>query len=29
VYNERSEWLPDFLVCRPEFREPVLDALWR
>src|SRR5688572_1379057 len=29
VYNERSEWLPDFLVCRQELRQPVLDALWR
>ncbi|HZB39474.1 MAG TPA: 3'(2'),5'-bisphosphate nucleotidase CysQ [Ilumatobacter sp.] len=29
VYNERSEWLPDFLVCRPELSQPVLDALWR
>ena len=19
VYNERDEWLPDFLVCRKEF----------
>jgi 3'(2'), 5'-bisphosphate nucleotidase len=28
VYNERSEWLPDFLICRPELRQPVLDALW-
>jgi 3'(2'), 5'-bisphosphate nucleotidase len=29
VYNERSEWLPDFLICRQELRDPVLDALWR
>jgi len=29
VYNERSEWLPDFLVCRLELRDLVLDALWR
>lgn len=28
VYNERDTWLPDFIVCRPEFKEPVLDALW-
>ena len=28
VYNERDAWLPDFMVCRPEFAEPVLDALW-
>jgi 3'(2'), 5'-bisphosphate nucleotidase len=29
VYNGRDPWLPDFLVCRPEWAEPVLDALWR
>ncbi len=28
VYNERSAWLPDFLVCRPELADAVLDALW-
>jgi 3'(2'), 5'-bisphosphate nucleotidase len=28
VYNERSAWLPDFLVCRKELARPVLDALW-
>jgi 3'(2'), 5'-bisphosphate nucleotidase len=28
VYNERSAWLPDLLVCRPELAEPVLSALW-
>jgi 3'(2'), 5'-bisphosphate nucleotidase len=28
VYNERDPWLPDFLICRPEFAGPVLDALW-
>jgi len=28
VYNARDPWLPDFLVCRKEFAEPVLDALW-
>ncbi len=28
VYNESDPWLPDLLVCRPEYREPVLDALW-
>ena len=27
-YNARDAWLPDFVVCRPEFAEPVLDALW-
>jgi 3'(2'), 5'-bisphosphate nucleotidase len=28
VYNERDPWLPDFIVCRPELAQPVLDALW-
>jgi 3'(2'), 5'-bisphosphate nucleotidase len=28
VYNGRDPWLPDFLVCRPEWSEPVLTALW-
>jgi 3'(2'), 5'-bisphosphate nucleotidase len=28
VYNGRDAWLPDFIVCRPELAEPVLDALW-
>jgi 3'(2'), 5'-bisphosphate nucleotidase len=28
VYNDRDPWLPDFIVCRPEFAEPVLKALW-
>jgi 3'(2'), 5'-bisphosphate nucleotidase len=28
VYNRRDAWLPDFLVCRPEYAERVLDALW-
>lgn len=28
VYNERDPWLPDFIVCRPEYAGPVLDALW-
>jgi 3'(2'), 5'-bisphosphate nucleotidase len=28
VYNRRDPWLPDFLVCRPELAEPVLQALW-
>jgi 3'(2'), 5'-bisphosphate nucleotidase len=27
-YNEADPWLPDFLVCRPELAEPVLDAMW-
>ena len=29
VYNARDEWLPDFLVCRKELAQPVLDALWK
>ncbi len=28
VYNERSPWLPDLIICRQEFATPVLDALW-
>jgi 3'(2'), 5'-bisphosphate nucleotidase len=28
VYNHRDPWLPDLLVCRPEYAAPVLDALW-
>jgi 3'(2'), 5'-bisphosphate nucleotidase len=28
VYNERDPWLPDFIVCRPEFADPVMHALW-
>lgn len=28
VYNERDPWLPDFIVCRPELGERVLDAIW-
>ena len=28
VYNERDPWLPDFIVCRPELAEPVLEAIW-
>lgn len=27
VYNQRDPWLPDFVICRPELAEPVLDAL--
>ncbi|MCO5329477.1 MAG: 3'(2'),5'-bisphosphate nucleotidase CysQ [Ilumatobacteraceae bacterium] len=27
VYNERDPWLPDFVICRPELADPVLDAL--
>ena len=28
VYNDRDPWLPDFMICRPELAEPVLDAIW-
>ena len=28
VYNERDPWLPDFMICRPEFADAVLDAIW-
>jgi 3'(2'), 5'-bisphosphate nucleotidase len=28
VYNRRDPWLPDMIVCRPEWSGPVLDALW-
>jgi len=28
VYNDPDPWLPDLLICRPEFAEPVLRALW-
>ena len=27
VYNERDPWLPDFLICRKEYAEPVLEAI--
>jgi 3'(2'), 5'-bisphosphate nucleotidase len=28
VYNERDPWLPDVLICRQEYADPILDALW-
>ena len=28
VYNGPDAWLPDFIVCRPEVADDVLDALW-
>ena len=28
VYNQRETWLPDLIICRPEFVEPVMKALW-
>ena len=29
VYNESDPWLPDFIVCRREVADQVLDALWK
>jgi 3'(2'), 5'-bisphosphate nucleotidase len=28
VYNARDPWLPDFIMCRPELAQPVLDSIW-
>src|SRR5690606_20624454 len=28
-YNQRDTWLPDLLICRPEWAEPVLAAVAR
>jgi 3'(2'), 5'-bisphosphate nucleotidase len=28
VYNDPDPWLPDLLICRTEFAEPALQALW-
>ena len=28
VYNERDPWLPDFLICRQELADDILEALW-
>ncbi|MGA1362039.1 MAG: 3'(2'),5'-bisphosphate nucleotidase CysQ, partial [Ilumatobacteraceae bacterium] len=28
VYNGPDAWLPDFIVCRAEIADDVLDALW-
>ena len=27
VFNDRDPWLPDLLICRPEYAEPALQAL--
>jgi 3'(2'), 5'-bisphosphate nucleotidase len=27
-YNDRSAWMPDLLICRPELADKVLQALW-
>jgi 3'(2'), 5'-bisphosphate nucleotidase len=29
VYNEYDAWLPDFIVCRKELADDVLNALWK
>jgi 3'(2'), 5'-bisphosphate nucleotidase len=28
VYNHRDPWLPDLLICRPEYVDDILAALW-
>ncbi len=28
VFNARDPWLPDLLICRREYADPVLHALW-
>jgi 3'(2'), 5'-bisphosphate nucleotidase len=28
VFNDRDPWLPDLLICRPEYADDVLRALW-
>ncbi|MEP7112319.1 MAG: inositol monophosphatase family protein [Ilumatobacteraceae bacterium] len=27
IFNDRDPWLPDLLICRPEFAEPTLRAI--
>lgn len=27
IYNDADPWLPDFVICRPELAEPILDAV--
>jgi 3'(2'), 5'-bisphosphate nucleotidase len=29
IYNHRDPWLPDFVICRPEYADPVLASLRR
>ena len=29
VYNGYDAWLPDFIVCRKELADDVLNALWK
>jgi 3'(2'), 5'-bisphosphate nucleotidase len=28
VYNQRDPWLPDLLICRPEYVDEIMAALW-
>ena len=28
IYNEPDTWLPDFFVCRPEYVDDILHAMW-
>jgi 3'(2'), 5'-bisphosphate nucleotidase len=28
VYNQRDPWLPDVLICRPEYTDQILATLW-
>ena len=28
IYNAADTWLPDFFVCRPEFTDDILEAIW-
>ncbi|MFN5839707.1 MAG: inositol monophosphatase family protein, partial [Acidimicrobiaceae bacterium] len=27
-YNDADTWLPDFIVCRPEYADEVLHSIW-
>jgi 3'(2'), 5'-bisphosphate nucleotidase len=27
-YNTPDTWLPDFFVCRPEYTDAILHAIW-
>jgi 3'(2'), 5'-bisphosphate nucleotidase len=29
VYNEKSPWLPDLLICRPEYAEQIREIIHR
>ncbi len=28
IYNDADTWLPDFFVCRPEYTDAILHAIW-